>query len=161
MNKEDTLLKNKLLNLFPKELNYRFVDDIIEFNEESVVGVYTFPEDAQYYKGHFPDYPITPGSVLMECAVQIGTVVLGKILFHYAGLDVTANHVLLISSKITFKNMVKPNDKVKVTGRLTAYKKALGVLRTKIEMVNYSTGELICNANFTCKVMNDDEIRNY
>ena len=50
-----------LLELLPQQEPFRFVDEIVEVDEEHIVARYTFRPDADFYRGHFPGNPITPG----------------------------------------------------------------------------------------------------
>ena len=55
-----------LLELLPQQEPFRFVDEIVEVDEEHIVARYTFRPDADFYRGHFPGNPITPGVLLTE-----------------------------------------------------------------------------------------------
>ena len=43
-----------LLELLPQQEPFRFVDEIVEVDEEHIVARYTFRPDADFYRGHFP-----------------------------------------------------------------------------------------------------------
>lgn len=70
---EDTIKKYILENL-PYSKPFLFVDNIISYNENEIIGEYTFKMDEYFYKGHFSNEPITPGLILVECMGQIGLV---------------------------------------------------------------------------------------
>jgi 3-hydroxyacyl-[acyl-carrier-protein] dehydratase len=55
----------QLLDLLPQQRPFRFVDEIVEVDEQRIVGRYTFREDEWFYAGHFPGRPITPGVILL------------------------------------------------------------------------------------------------
>lgn len=71
----------ELLSAIPQRPPFRFVDEIMEVDVDHISGRYTFPKTADYYAGHFPGWPITPGVLLLECMCQIGVVALGVYLF--------------------------------------------------------------------------------
>ncbi len=150
-------IKDHLLNLFPKELTYRFIDDVIDCSDSHVVGIYTFPKDAEYYKGHFPGFPVTPGSVLMEAAVQLGTVVLGKYLMYLAGKDITKHHVILISSELKFNKPVFPGDTIRVRSERRSFNFDSGLIRSVVRMTN-KDDQLICKGKFTCKIVTNEQL---
>lgn len=62
------------LSRLPYDKPFLFVDNIIEVKPSFIKGHYTFPKDAEFYKGHFKHKPVTPGVLLTECAAQIGLV---------------------------------------------------------------------------------------
>ncbi|MDQ3230519.1 MAG: hypothetical protein M3Q07_01770, partial [Pseudobdellovibrionaceae bacterium] len=63
---------SRILALVPQQKPFRFVDRIIEVDEQRIVGQYQFREDEWFYRGHFPGNPVTPGVILVECMAQIG-----------------------------------------------------------------------------------------
>ena len=66
-----------LLELLPQQEPFRFIDEILEVDEEHIVARYTFRPEADFYRGHFPGNPITPGVLLIESMAQTGVVALG------------------------------------------------------------------------------------
>ncbi len=66
--------KTDILPHLPYDKPFLFVDEIIEVKQGFIKGEYTFPKEADFYKGHFKQRPVTPGVLLTECAAQIGLV---------------------------------------------------------------------------------------
>ena len=67
----------EVLSLIPQQYPFRFIDGILEMDEEHIVGTYRFREDEYFYRGHFPSQPITPGVILIETMAQTGVVAFG------------------------------------------------------------------------------------
>jgi 3-hydroxyacyl-[acyl-carrier-protein] dehydratase len=68
---------SRVLDFLPQQEPFRFLDKIVELDEERIVGRYTFKENEYFYKGHFPGDPVTPGVILTEAMAQTGVVALG------------------------------------------------------------------------------------
>ena len=49
------------LRRVPQQEPFRFVDEILELEAERAVGVYRWRPEADFYRGHFPGNPVTPG----------------------------------------------------------------------------------------------------
>lgn len=64
--------REKILEYLPQQAPFRFLDRIVEVDENYCVGQYTFKEDESFYAGHFPGDPITPGVILTETMAQVG-----------------------------------------------------------------------------------------
>ena len=67
----------EVLARVPQQEPFRFIDEISELDDEHIVANYRFREDADFYRGHFPGNPITPGVILVETMAQAGVVALG------------------------------------------------------------------------------------
>ncbi|HAD95804.1 MAG TPA: hydroxymyristoyl-ACP dehydratase, partial [Cryomorphaceae bacterium] len=63
-----------ILDQLPYDQPFLFVDKLHTLTEEGAEGAYTFTQNADFYRGHFKDNPITPGVILTECMAQIGLV---------------------------------------------------------------------------------------
>ena len=64
----------------------------------------TFQPDEWFFQGHYPDYPLVPGVILCEAAMQAGAVLLSK---HMTGDGVPVAGRL---NDVKFKRMIRPGD---------------------------------------------------
>ena len=53
-----------VLQLIPHRPPFLFVDEIVSESPDSLVARRTFRADEDFYKGHYPGAPITPGVIL-------------------------------------------------------------------------------------------------
>ena len=60
----------EVLALLPQQEPFRFLDEILELDSDHIVARYTFRRDADFYRGHFPGNPLTPGVILVETIAQ-------------------------------------------------------------------------------------------
>jgi 3-hydroxyacyl-[acyl-carrier-protein] dehydratase len=114
-----------LLELLPQQTPFRFVDEVVEVNETSIVGRYTFKPDEFFYPGHFPGKPVTPGVILLECMCQIGVVLLG---IYKVGLELPPEEhhdwlTLFSDAQVEFLKSVLPGDTVTVRGELEFWRR--------------------------------------
>ncbi len=96
--------------LLPHRDPFLFVDRIEKYDEEEIIGYRRFTEKDFFFKGHFPDYPVVPGVILIETMAQCGGAgirMTGKVdkdsLFFLASVD-----------KVKLRNRVRPGDEVKL-----------------------------------------------
>ncbi len=58
--------------LLPHREPFLFVDKIEKSDQEEIIGYKRFTEAEFFFKGHFPDYPVVPGVILVETMAQCG-----------------------------------------------------------------------------------------
>ncbi|MCL2808742.1 MAG: 3-hydroxyacyl-ACP dehydratase FabZ [Treponema sp.] len=100
---------NEIEKLLPHREPFLFVDEIVEASNEKIVAKHVFAESEFFFKGHFPEYPVVPGVILVETMAQSGGAGLRKLgvmgdgsLFFLATVD-----------KVKFRRQVRPNDEVR------------------------------------------------
>jgi 3-hydroxyacyl-[acyl-carrier-protein] dehydratase len=54
------------------------VDEIVARSANHILCRKTFRADEFFFQGHYPDYPLVPGVILCECAMQAGAILLAE-----------------------------------------------------------------------------------
>ena len=97
-------------SLLPHRKPFLFVDEIISADENGSVSVRTFTEDDFFFKGHFPEYPVVPGVILVETMAQAG----GAALSYQKTFAEGSLFFLATVDKVKFRNQVRPGDTVRM-----------------------------------------------
>ena len=128
------LTPSQVLELLPQQRPFRFVDEILEVDEQRISGRYTFRHDESFYAGHFPGRPITPGVILLESMCQVGVVALGIYLFALDHSVEEARHwtTLFVEAESEFLKAVLPGETVTIRGERIFWRR--NKLRARIEM---------------------------
>ena len=112
---------SKVLERIPHRPPFLFVDEIVSETPELLVARRTWRADEDFYGGHYPGAPITPGVLLCESVFQAGALHLSRTL---AEQGVPPGVPLLVKiSDVRFRNPVFPGDAVTIEVRK---KNALG-----------------------------------
>ena len=146
---ESVMLSGKeILTLLPQQEPFRFVDNILEVDEDQIIANYRFRPEADFYKGHFPGNPVTPGVILLESLAQVGVVALGIYLFALEeGLrGVTDKIALFVDADVEFSGMVLPGEKVIISGKKVFFRR--NKLRTEA-MMTTEDGSLVCSGTIS------------
>lgn len=103
-------LTKDIESLLPHRKPFIFVDEIISADENGSVSEHVFTEDEFFFKGHFPEYPVVPGVILIETMAQAG----GAALSFQKTFEEGSLFFLATVDKVKFRNQVRPNDKVRM-----------------------------------------------
>ena len=141
----DRALREQVLNMVPQQRPFRFIQDILELDEEHCVGVYRFDPDEYFYRGHFPGVPVTPGVILIETMAQTGVVAFGLYLSMIGGKGNNRfdNFVTLftMAENVEFTGVVSPGESVVVTGKKIYFRG--NQIKVAVSMKR-PTGEEVC-----------------
>jgi 3-hydroxyacyl-[acyl-carrier-protein] dehydratase len=112
---------NQIQKVIPHRYPFLLIDQITELAEHRVVGIKNVTINEPFFQGHFPQYPIMPGVLIMEALAQIGAVLVlgkkenrGKLAF-FAGID-----------KVRFRGQVKPGDVLRLELEMLKLKANMG-----------------------------------
>lgn len=94
----------------PHREPFLLLDEIVEQSDSRIVCRKRFTGTEFWYPGHYPDFPITPGVLLCEAAMQAGAVLLSK----YAAAEPGSVPVVTRLNNAKFKAMVRPGDTVTI-----------------------------------------------
>jgi len=133
------------MELLPYGQNFRFVDDFLEADGKHIVTRYCFRKNHNFFTGHFPDRPITPGVILLEAMCQCGMVAQGLYLLAVeTGLENARRYrFLFTNSEVEWLQPVYPGDTVVMRSELLAWRQRR--VRASVQMFS-EAGILLCKA---------------
>jgi len=142
------LSAEEVLAALPQQPPFRFIDEILELDDEHVVAAYRFRPDADFYRGHFPGHPVTPGVLLIEAMAQAGVVAHGIFLLaREVGLEEMEKLLTVFTdANVEFSGMVLPGQRVLTTGRKQFFRRRK--LRAEVEM-RLEDGTLVCSGTLS------------
>jgi 3-hydroxyacyl-[acyl-carrier-protein] dehydratase len=97
-------------SLIPHRSPMLLVDEVVQCDGDKLIGRKTFHEDEFFFQGHYPGYPLVPGVILCECAMQAGAILLASRLSE----DTPGVPVATRMDQVRFKRMVRPGETVEV-----------------------------------------------
>lgn len=116
------------IQLLPHREPFLFVDTLLSSDETGCIGEVVFREDWPVFKGHFPDYPVVPGVILVETMAQ--TAGAGLVAEKYFGNDVP-NFFLAGVDEVRFRVQVRPGDKFTTVVNMDRISHGMGVFLLK------------------------------
>ena len=142
--------KHGILQRLPYDEPFCFVDELVEVNKEKIIGKYRYRKDADFYRGHFKGFPVTPGVLLTETMAQIGLVCLGIYLLKD---EIEEMPKLAFSEfNVEFLKPVFPGEEVLVEAEKEYFR--FGKLKVKAKMHN-EHGELVARARLAGMILKE------
>ena len=113
---------NEIIKIIPHRYPFLLVDRIEELEAgKRAVGYKNVTMNEPFFQGHFPEYPVMPGVLIIEAMAQVGAVAIlsmpeyaGKIAL-FAGID-----------KARFRRQVFPGDSLRIVVEVTNLRKTIG-----------------------------------
>lgn len=97
---------DRILRAIPHRPPFLFIDRIIEMDESKIKAEKTLSADLDFFRGHYPHFPVMPGVLTLESVFQAGAILLSR---HVD--DVSSGVPVLTRIKdARFKKMVRPGD---------------------------------------------------
>jgi len=105
-----------ILAAIPHRPPFLWVDSIISFDARTMVTEKFIAPDLDFFKGHYPGYPIMPGVLLCEAVFQTGALFMAKMLEESGQTNWSGKKtpVLTRIKGAKFKREVKPGDTIRM-----------------------------------------------
>ena len=111
-------VSSQITDAIPHREPFLFVDEIVDQTDRRIVCRKTFTGREFFYAGHYPDFPLTPGVILCEAAMQAGAILLAKIISPQNDGQKRVP-VATRANDIRFKRMVRPGETIEIDVELT------------------------------------------
>jgi len=136
-----------ILQQLPYGDPFLYVDSLTNVSGDGIEGTYVFKDSLPFYKGHFKDFPVTPGVILTECCAQIGLVCLGIYLLAKENtIECNDIQIAMSSIQMEFLKAVYPNEKVRVVSEKIYFR--FSKLQCKVYMYN-NRNEVVCKGTIS------------
>ena len=131
-------------DILPHRYPFLLVDAILELEELRVVGIKNVTANEPFFPGHFPDFPVMPGVLIVEAMAQVAGVLVLK------SMPDRKNKVVLLASieSAKFRRPVRPGDQLRIE-MIVGRRKATVAKMHGTATVN---GVVVAEAEVLCKI---------
>ncbi|MET0295273.1 MAG: 3-hydroxyacyl-ACP dehydratase FabZ [Phenylobacterium sp.] len=98
----------EIVRRIPHRFPFLLVDRCEDYRpHKSIVGIKCVTVNEPFFVGHFPEYPVMPGVLIVEALAQTGAILMSKSL----NVDVAGKTIFFTSlDNCRFRNPVRPGD---------------------------------------------------
>lgn len=129
----------------PHRYPFLLVDRVLTLEKgKSIVAMKNVTINEDFFNGHFPDFPVMPGVLILEAMAQAAGILGFKTvnkkpadgsIYYFVGAD-----------KLRFKRPVQPGDQLKLEANILAEKRGIWKFDCKASV----DGELVCSGIIIC-----------
>jgi beta-hydroxyacyl-ACP dehydratase FabZ len=128
--------------ILPHRYPMLLVDRIEELEADRIVGIKNVTVNEPFFNGHFPDYPVMPGVLIVEAMAQVaGVLVLSQI-------QDRKNKLVLLAGVdgAKFRKPVRPGDQLRIEMKLSKRKKSMAKMSgiASVDGVVVAEAEMLC-----------------
>src|ERR1700728_283700 len=136
----------EIMSLLPHRYPFLLIDRVIEMEpRQRIVALKNVTINEPHFTGHFPDYPIMPGVLMVEAIAQAG----GALLL--AEIPDRASKLMVFTSieNARFRRPVTPGDQLRIEVTVLNW-------RTRVVKMGGSItvdGKVVCDATVMCQMV--------
>ena len=136
----------EIMRILPHRYPLLLIDRVVEMErKQRIVAIKNVTFNEPHFQGHFPDYPIMPGVLMVEAMAQAGgALLLTEIpdreskLMVFTGID-----------DAKFRRPVVPGDQLRIEVQVLNWRSRAVKMQGKITV----DGRLACEATITCQLV--------
>ena len=131
-------------DILPHRYPMLLVDAILELEEDRIVGIKNVTANEPFFVGHFPDFPVMPGVLIIETMAQVAGVLVLK------SIPDRKNKLVLLASveEAKFRRPVLPGHQLRIEMKVTRRKASVA----KMQGTATVDGLVVAEAILMCKL---------
>jgi len=139
-----TLDIEAIREILPHRYPMLLVDRILELEPDRIVGIKNVTANEPFFTGHFPNFPVMPGVLIVEAMAQVAGVLVLR------DIPDRANKLVLLASveNAKFRKPVLPGDQLRIEMKVGKRKASVAKMHGQATV----DGALVAEAEVLCKL---------
>lgn len=134
----------EIREILPHRYPMLLVDRILDITGDSIIGIKNVTANEPYFTGHFPNYPVMPGVMIVEAMAQVSGVLVAKLAPH------TRGKIMFLASveDAKFRKPVVPGDQLRIEMKMIRLKTTVAKIKGNATV----DGQIVAEAILMCKL---------
>ena len=148
-----TLLHNEIIKLIPHRHPFLMIDKVTNIvPNQSITGIKSVTINEPFFPGHFPEYPVMPGVLILESMAQTAAC-----LVSYQDKSLSSNNLVFFTGieKAKFKKPVIPGNELVLKINLISNKRSL----YKFNGEAFIQNKLVAFSEFSAMLVNEEKAK--
>ncbi|MHB1022466.1 MAG: 3-hydroxyacyl-ACP dehydratase FabZ [Acidobacteriaceae bacterium] len=136
----------EIMSILPHRFPFLLIDRVVEVTrKQRIVAIKNVTINEPFFQGHFPDYPIMPGVLMVEAIAQAG----GALLL--TEIPDRADKLMVFTGieQAKFRRPVVPGDQVRIEVDVLQWRSRA----VKMQGNAFVDGKLVCEATVMCQLV--------
>ena len=145
-----TMTIQEIMAILPHRYPFLLIDRVLEMEAKvRIVAIKNVTMNEPHFPGHFPDFPVMPGVLMVEAIAQTG----GALLLSEIPDRASKLMVFTGIENARFRRMVTPGDQLRIEVTVVNWR----TRAVKMSGVITVEGKVVCDATVTCQMV--DRVR--
>lgn len=122
---------DEIKKILPHRYPFLFIDRVVNFTDKKIEAIKNVTVDEPFFNGHFPDYPLMPGVIMIEAMAQASGILIAQ-LFGQKETGKDNLPLFLGIEKARFRKKVRPGDQLRIFCEIISLKGKIAKAQGKI-----------------------------
>jgi len=141
---------NEIMAILPHRYPFLLIDRVLEIErKKKIVAIKNVTINEPFFAGHFPNYPIMPGVLIVEAMAQAGGAML------LTEVEDRSNKLIVFTGieKARFRRPVVPGDQLRIEVVMLSWKQGASRIAVRMEGKAFVNGKVVCNGTVSAQLV--------
>ena len=119
---------DNIRDIIPNKEPFLFIDKVVSLEKNRIIAIKNIKQDEFFFEGHFVDFPLMPGTLVVEGLGQAGSILIRKRIENPESKDI----LLYKIKEFSFKKPLFPGNKIRYEVNLIFLDEKRAVIKGKV-----------------------------
>ncbi len=141
---------NQIQAILPHRYPFLLIDRVVEIERKKrIVAIKNVTINEPFFAGHFPNFPIMPGVLIVEAMAQAGGAMLLK------EVEDRSDKLIVFTGieKARFRRPVVPGDQLRIEVVMVSWKEGASRIAVRMEGKAFVNGKVVCDGTVSAQLV--------